>query len=323
MNLTGPALIALVAVLVPAVPRAASAETSALPGPDLGPLRPADGPLTPDATLDRPLRIIEPELRVGQEVGWPQDFSAGQNDDYLLEEEFGTESDDGVFTDWDADPDRYLTRDELGTGLLSIPGEEGATLVDAEDIGGSTLAVGEIVPMQDWLQDRIYEQGVSAREIIAGVPVHGLDGTEIGVSADLLLGSDGQVLALVADVGGGFWAMGETRVSVPWYLVELGTARLAVPLTEDSIDEYGLLDSEYLRATTVANSVQAGIEEMVGGPNTWRITNLVGNVVKVRDADIEAPFAHVQDALIQDGKLVAIAVSIARPSLETSPALDD
>ncbi|HEV7346332.1 MAG TPA: PRC-barrel domain-containing protein [Devosia sp.] len=295
MNHSVPAIAALIAMLVSPTPSPAAEKGG------FGPLRPADDMpaedfLAPAVPPERHLRIIEPELRAGQEVGWPRDFTAGRSEGQVVgEDQSGAGAEDDKFTEWDADPSRYLTRDELGTGLLSIHGEE--AIADADDIAAGLVPVGEIMPIQIWIEDRVYETGVSARNIIAGLPVHGLDGVAIGSTEDLLVGADGKVLALVATIGG-FWDMGGTEVRVPWYMVEVGTARVTVPFTEVSI---------------------AGIKRVQGGSDAWRITSLIGKVVRLQDADIDAPFAYAQDVLVQDGRLAAMAVSITRPDLEMSP----
>lgn len=284
------------------------------------PLRPADRSfpagrgadvLRPALEQNRALRVIEPELRQGQEVGWPRDFAApqaaGEAAPGLTGDAPGEDND--IFTQWSDDPDRYLTRDALGTGLMSTPADQ----TPSEGTGSgpqAAIRVAEIVPSRAVRYDQLSERALNAKQVIAGLPVYGLDGRQIGSSVDLFVGADSQMLALVAEIGR-FWSLADIQVSIPWYMVEVDTGGLTVPLTQDSIDEYGLLDPDRLGATTLANAVQAGVEAVPSGPRAWRVSALIGDVVRVDDAAIAAPFVYVDDLLISDGRLAAIAVSIA------------
>ena len=71
----------------------------------------------------------------------------------------------------------------------------------------------DIVPLADWRYDELYTDGISVDDMI-GSDVKGPTGDDIGDVENVLIGQDGQVLSVVAEVGG-FFELGDTHVNIP------------------------------------------------------------------------------------------------------------
>ena len=97
----------------------------------------------------------------------------------------------------------------------------------------SALEDAPVVALGDWRYDDLYTNGVSARDLIDR-EVYGQTGDEIGDVEDILIGSDGQVRSIVAEVGG-FWDIGDTHVSIPLNRVDMSNGQIVVPITEDTV----------------------------------------------------------------------------------------
>ena len=109
----------------------------------------------------------------------------------------------------------------------------------AEETDTNTpLADAETVAWQDWGYSDLYSQGISAERVF-GWGVHGENGERIGDVEDFLIGPDGQVVALMAEIGG-FIDIGDTHVSIPFDEVNIMPAaqEVSVPLTEDTVHDY-------------------------------------------------------------------------------------
>ncbi|WIJ24963.1 PRC-barrel domain-containing protein [Devosia sp. RR2S18] len=174
-------------------------------------------------------------------------------------------------------------------------------------LASSTLAAGlEPVVVDTWDDEFCRDSGTSVADLIAGIVVYGpVRGAEpIGGTEDLILRSDGEVLALVAEIGG-FLDIGDVHVSVPWDQVQFGEGWARVPIVEDTVGDYGLLeDNTEFRA--VAGNITAGVDDLSPGAGAWRASALIGDVVNTRDG---VGFGRVQDLLISGDEAKAMIVA--------------
>ena len=100
-------------------------------------------------------------------------------------------------------------------------------------------ATADIIPLSEWRYDELYE-GWSADELL-GMPVQGPDGDDIGEAKNLLIDEKGAIVALIAEIGG-FGELGDTHVAIPWSEVERRADAVHIPITEDTVQEYGLFE---------------------------------------------------------------------------------
>ncbi|HEV7346501.1 MAG TPA: PRC-barrel domain-containing protein [Devosia sp.] len=177
-------------------------------------------------------------------------------------------------------------------------------------VGGldNTVETPEVIRLPDWGYERLYESGVSAERLISDMPVYGITGEEIGVSEDLIMGPDGRILALIAEIGG-FWDIGDTHVSIPWTEVEARAGGLVVPVTEDSVGDYSLFDVDYLTAAAADSSIQAGVNDVETGPRAWRISELIGDYARILDGEAYRDWGYVNDVILQDSQIAATVIS--------------
>ncbi|HEV7344898.1 MAG TPA: PRC-barrel domain-containing protein [Devosia sp.] len=233
------------------------------------------------------------------------------------------------FETWDTDADRRLATSEFNTGLFGVYDTNRDLMVDETEYGlyGGTETVGgmdntvqsnEVITLADWRYDDLYGQGVSVEELMDDMEVWGVTGEEIGSVENVLFGADGQVLALVAEVGG-FWDIGDTHVSIPWDMVEVGLENIVVPVTEDTVGDYSVFnegyayDDAYVTATSAATDIQEvggdGFDTLETGPSVWRATDLIGDYARIRDADTYQNYGYVNDIIIRDGEIAATVIS--------------
>ncbi|HEV7344901.1 MAG TPA: hypothetical protein VGN60_04620 [Devosia sp.] len=173
-------------------------------------------------------------------------------------------------------------------GVPAVSGQEAAVTVDS------------------WNDDFCRDSGTSVAGLIAGIDVYGpVRGAEpIGETEDLILRSDGQVLALVAEIGG-FLDIGDVHVSVPWDLVQFGEGWARIPVVEDTVGDYELLeDNSEFRA--VAGNITAGVDDLSPGAGAWRASTLIGDGVDIRD---QIGFGLVHDLLISGNEAKALIIT--------------
>ncbi|MGP9821585.1 PRC-barrel domain-containing protein [Salinarimonas sp. NSM] len=188
---------------------------------------------------------------------------------------------------------------------------------------GGTLAAQNIVAMDDWRYDEIYAGGMSAEEFIDEYEVYGAAGEEIGDVEDVIVGADGRILAVVAEIGG-FIDIGDTHVAVPWDEVEMavGEQAITIPVTEDTIDDYGVFGTGYygddygvggdVAATgaVVEQEVVTGLDDAELGPRAYRVSEIIGDYARIRgDDDTPRNYGYVNDVILSEGRVQAVVVS--------------
>ena len=176
----------------------------------------------------------------------------------------------------------------------------------------------EVEPLLEWQGDAgdLY-QGASVDTLLEA-DVVGDDGEEIGSVENVLFDTEGNVLSLVAEIGG-FLEMGDTHVSVPWGEVEVGedAETVAVPVTQDTVEEYSLFTDERVTAGEADEAIQQVEGDNPGlvdtGPRVWRASEFIGDYARIQDGgDGYVNYGYVSDLIVQDG---AITSAVVRPDV--------
>lgn len=171
----------------------------------------------------------------------------------------------------------------------------------------------EIVALPEWSYDELYTSGISVEELI-DADVHGPTGDDIGDIENVVFGQDGQVLSIIAEIGG-FLDIADTHVNIPWDEVEVAVDDddVTIPLTQETIENYSLFADPLL----TAEEAGATIEEVAGddagvaltGPRAWRATEVIGDYARLKEGEGFANYGYVDDLIIRDGQIAAVVVS--------------
>ncbi|WP_324765460.1 PRC-barrel domain-containing protein (plasmid) [Sinorhizobium meliloti] len=238
----------------------------------------------------------------------------GAEDGYLTPQEFRA----GLKTIGDADGNGSVEKNEYANTLVPVivhSGEPTAvttqTTSPSANAGQSSganigVAAGDIIPLESWGIDQIYSTGWSA-EALFDTPVYGASSDRIGDVEDLVVGSDGKLISLVAEVGG-FWDIGDTHVSVPWDKVTIrkdGTAQ--IPVTEDTADQYGFFNDQLTQAELSENAV-SGLDDQELGPRAWRASELIGDLARIRENNQYRGYGYVSDLIFSEGRVLATII---------------
>ena len=252
----------------------------------------------------------------------------------LSESEFGVlDNEIGPFGErfeaWDQEPDGWLTQDEFRTGLNSVYDRNndlqideaefnafGRTAAVGETVGGpdNTVQSNEIIRLADWRYDDLYGPGVSVEEMMDDMDVYGPGGDDIGEVDDVVFGSNGRVLAIIAEIGG-LWDIGDTHVSIPWDMIEVSADNVVVPVTEDTVGDYSLFARDYITADGAAQYIRevddGWFDDTETGPYSWRASELIGEYARLAPggAEVAQNYGYVNDLIIVDGALSATVVS--------------
>ena len=177
---------------------------------------------------------------------------------------------------------------------------------------GDTAFEGEVIALPEWHPDLAPETTMSVERLL-DFDVVGPTGEDIGDVENILMGTEGEVLSVVAEVGG-FLDIGDTHVNVPWdeVDVDLAAERITVPVTQETVEDYTLFTNEVV----TAGQAQAGIDEVEGdgigavdtGPRVWRAAELINDYVRLQDGDAFVDYGYVDDVLIADGRIEAVVV---------------
>lgn len=244
-----------------------------------------------DLDLDADAELTEDEFGTGLgETDLYDTWAAGGE---LGEEQFVTV----LYDVYDADDDLVVTQAEY---------DEVGEFWTADDAEADALEA-EVVSLSDWSYDDLYAGGVSAEDFIDEMEVYGVTGDEIGEVEDVIIGADGQIVSIVAEVGG-FWDIGDTHISIPYDQVEMAETGdgIIVPVTEDTVDDYGF-DQEVFSAGSAATEAVSGVDdaEVVRG---WRASELIGDYARIRDGDVYSNYGYVNDLILSDGQVAAVVV---------------
>lgn len=192
-------------------------------------------------------------------------------------------------------------------GKITIP----ATLVLATvpPVAAQQYADAGDFQLQSWTYDALYEAGSWTVEELFDRPVAGTTGDEIGDVEDLVFNLRGEVVALVAEVGG-FWDIGDTHVSVPWENVSMPTdGPVEIPVTEDTLDQYSVFDYSGLPGTKMGDDIVSDIanQDLFG---VWRASDLIGDYVRIQDDDRAwFNYGYVSDLVVRDAQIISTVVA--------------
>ena len=196
---------------------------------------------------------------------------------------------------------------------------QSGTMQGGSVVGEAGTLEADVVELSAWNTDELYTGGMSAEDFIDEVEVVGAAGEEIGDVEDIIVGSDGRVIAVVAEIGG-FIDLGDTHVAIPWDEIEAtaGMESIVVPFTEDTIDDYDVAETGYgafdevdVTGAVAGRDVAVGIDDQPLGPRAFRVSELIGDYARIRGADGEtySNDGYVDDLIIQDGQVTAVIVN--------------
>lgn len=210
---------------------------------------------------------------------------------------------------------RKLTATTSMVALVLAAANSGAMAqtLDTTQTGsiGNDAMKAEILSLPEWYDDLELLNAVRADEMI-GMEVFDTDGEEIGTVENLIFSDDGEVLSLVAEVGG-FWDIGDTHVNVPWDRVQLTETGVVTPVTEETVGEYSLFEAEYLSAADAAQDITEVDDDLFGdgvttGPRAFRATEYIGDYVRLVAENDMVNYGYVEDLLINNGRIEAVMV---------------
>lgn len=194
----------------------------------------------------------------------------------------------------------------------ALPGlAQNASTLDRLDAEIPYDAPDVVVPLDQWRAQSLYQGGgFSADDFIDEMDILDPAGEEIGEVEDVVVGIDGQILSVIAEVGG-LWGIGDTTVSIPWDTIELAPEgnRIVVPVTEDTVDDYRAFTDLYVPAEAVESEiVRTEVEDTLLGPRAWRVTELIGTLARIREGEGMVGYGYVSDLILKGGEVAAVIV---------------
>jgi uncharacterized protein YrrD len=164
-----------------------------------------------------------------------------------------------------------------------------------------------VLSLQGWNYDNLYRRGWSADDLLNDGIVIGATGEEIGNVQNIIIGAQGRILGIIAEVGG-FWDIGDTHIFIPWNEVEFtpGTDRVRIPVTEDTVENYDDGPAEFMMhgMTGEARTVD---ESLATSANIWKATDLIDDYVYL---DGNVRYGYITDLIFtNDANLHAYVVT--------------
>lgn len=203
-------------------------------------------------------------------------------------------------------------RAELQEGLrqaergMQLPGQAAAVQAAQQLDESLSRSTGTVVALTTWSYDPLYAEGWRSEEIWDATVV-GPNGEEIGEIENVLVGRDGRILSIIAEVGG-FWDIGDTHINVPWDQVELGPEleRVTIPVNEENVEEFSLFKDWEIDAQEAKVETTQVDDDLVAGTGAWKLTDLLGDYVMLEGG---VPYGYVDDVVFgRDGQLKAVVV---------------
>ncbi|MCR9110302.1 MAG: PRC-barrel domain-containing protein [Rhodobacteraceae bacterium] len=171
----------------------------------------------------------------------------------------------------------------------------------------------EVEVLANWSYTSLYSDGWSVENVFAMTEAVGANGNEIGDVENVIFSNDGQVLGIIAEVGG-FWDILDTHVFVPWDEVtrERGIEQMRIPVTEETVDDYDVFGGYSLDEQTInsadTNSTQQVDDDLAAGSNIFKATDLIGDYAYLSDG---ARYGYIADLIVQDGEISSIVTDAA------------
>lgn len=203
-----------------------------------------------------------------------------------------------------------MTRTTTSALALALAAATLAAPAPAQETADA-LSDADVIALADWNTEDLYANGVSADDFIDDMEVYGAGGEEIGDVEDVIVGPDGTVIAIIAEVGG-LWDIGDTHVSIPFDLVELAPdgSGIIVPLSEENVDDYDIA-TPALGLGTMQEGPVGELDDADLGPRAWRISELIGDYARLRDDDAIRDYGYVSDVILENGAVTAVIVQPA------------
>lgn len=292
----------------------------------------ADAPDFAELDEDGDSKLSQEELRVALNDSDLRGPWQGADDGYLTPEEFRTGLSAVGDRDQSGSLDQQETEQLIAIVTVIVPDDTNTAGVSQQNTtssdgtqSASNVKVRDIISLGEWNTETLYQSGWSA-EALFDRQVFGANDEEIGDVEDLIVGSNGQLLALVAEVGG-IWDIGDTHVSVPWDQVVIGDdGAVAIPVTKDNVDGFSVLNEPTKQQ--ISENVVSNLDDEELGPRAWRASELIGDIARIRGDNAEtqaepvqdnaaAPmnrrmpylgYGYVDDLIFNNGKIVAAVV---------------
>ncbi|MGK9201058.1 PRC-barrel domain-containing protein [Sinorhizobium meliloti] len=167
----------------------------------------------------------------------------------------------------------------------------------------------KVIVLSEWRYDPLYATGWSVDQVFDEAAVVSRNGEEIGDVENIIFNEQGDVVALIAEVGG-LWEIGDTHVSIPWSEVELSqdAARITVPVTEETADDYAAAAGD--RGTIRKNEtgqVATVEEDTAAGSGLFKATDIMGDGAYLNS---NQRYGYVNDLIVNDGRLAAVVSDV-------------
>ena len=226
-----------------------------------------------------------------------------------------------MFNVYDKDRSNQLSQSDYDAVVIITatevsPGSDGSnatrtagTDAAASGSGGEAIPAEKVIALSDWQMDEVYTDGISVDRVLDDAEVYGTNGEEIGSIENVVFSRDGEVISVIAEVGG-FWDMFDTHVNVPWEQLSWnGMERVNIPVTEDNVEDYSVFKSDYLTSAEAQQGVEVVDDDLQTGQNAFRATDLIGDYSRVRQDGSLVTYGYVNDLIIRDGKLQSVVVT--------------
>ncbi len=164
-----------------------------------------------------------------------------------------------------------------------------------------------VIALTDWNYDEIYSNGWSLERLMDDARIFGAEGQEIGDVENVLIGEDGRILSIIAEVGG-FLDIGDTHVSVPWDQVAFSPALdlIEIPVTEENVEDYSVFGDWGYITKSETGTVRAVNDDLLTGPRVWKATELMDDYALLTGS---LAYGYVDDLIFtNDGMLHAVVV---------------
>lgn len=169
-------------------------------------------------------------------------------------------------------------------------------------------AAEDVMVLSEWNYDTLYASGWSVERVIDETDVVGATGEELGSIENIIFSDEGQVLAVIAEIGG-FLDIGDTHVAIPWEEVELSAdaARMTVPVTEETVEDYSVFETGFFFETDAETITQVD-DDLETGAMVFKATDLIGDYAYLSE---NARYGYVNDLVVNDGTISAVVIDAA------------
>jgi sporulation protein YlmC with PRC-barrel domain len=180
-------------------------------------------------------------------------------------------------------------------------------------VAGPVVAQENVQVLTNWSYDSLYADGWSVENMFDTTEIIGTNGEDIGDVENVIFSNDGDVLGIIAEVGG-FWDIGDTHVHVPWDEVNIGETiqQAQIPVTEENVGNYDVF-GDYWGGERVNTEADAGPtdvadDDLLAGPGIFKATDLIGSFTYLSDG---MRYGYVSDIIVENGVISAIVADAA------------